>query len=577
MLGLIENFFTKGIAGFSLTRYSLLLLIPLALSAIVHIWNPFGFPSIHNDEAHYMRRTMQVLEGLGPQETSATYASPFDHPYFGQTFLASVLSILGYPDSLTPFDTNFVDIVQSMESLYSIPRIIMGSLAIVDTLLIYLICKRRYDKRIGFMAAILFAVMPIGWMSKRIVLDSIMLPFVLLAIYFALSRVNGSINLRVFADRQARSRGPDSRIIIVLLSGIFLGLAIFTKIPAFTFIPIVGYLVFTNSNRNFKILGVWFMPVLLIPILWPLYNVLNGTFETWTEGVFWQVGREGRGMLRSIIPIFQSDPVLPLLGFVGIVYATSRKDPFPILWLGPFALFHFFVPFIQHFHWLPLIPLLCIFGGYFVVQFLDFVVQRIYPGQHQNGDQTKPAKLVPKYHVSSQNYALAIIIFTLTLFGFISSLALINMNVNSTLIEVNAHIVRLLLPLREIYLVNPDDRPLIMGSGWTQILTWIPEHIYDISHSFRTFTSKNVDLARQLDNVILLIDMRDKEKFAVLEDLAPRDLKLYHYYNDTHVVLEAKDQSDVTRYNVEQYPYGSLRENHAIRNGDWIEIRIREN
>lgn len=577
MLGLGENFFTKGIAGFSVARYSLLLLIPLALSAVVHIWNPFGFPSIHNDEAHYMRRTMQVLEGMGPQETSETYASPFDHPYFGQTFLAGVLSILGYPDSLTPLDTNFADIVKSMESLYSIPRIIMGSLAIVDTFLIYLICKGRYDKRIGFMAAILFAVMPISWMTKRIVLDSIMLPFVLLALYFALSRANGSINLPPFAGRKAQSCGTESKIIVVLLSGIFLGLAIFTKIPAFTFIPIVGYLVFTNSNRNFKVLGVWFIPVLLIPILWPLYNVLNGTFETWAEGVFWQVGREGRGMLRSIIPIFQSDPVLLLLGFVGIVYATSRKDLFPVLWLGPFALFHFFVPFIQHFHWLPLIPLLCIFGGYFVVQFLDFVGQRIYPDQYQNGGQPKPARLAPKYHISSRNYTLAIIIFTLALFGFISSLALINVNVNSTLIEVNAHIVRLLLPLREIYLLNPDDRPLIMGSGWTQILTWIPEHIYDISHSFRTFTSKNVDLARERDHVILLVDMRDKEKFAVLEDLAPRDLKLYHYYNETQVFLEAKDRSDVTRYNVEQYPYGSLRENHAIRNGDWIEIRIKEN
>jgi hypothetical protein len=577
VLGLRENFVTKGIAGFSVRRYSLLLLVPLALSAIVHIWNPFGFPSIHNDEAHYMRRTMQVLEGMGPQETSETYASPFDHPYFGQTFLASVLSILGYPDALTPFDTSFTDIVKSMESLYSIPRIIMGSLAVVDTFLIYLIGKRRYDERIGFMAAILFAVMPISWMSKRIVLDSIMLPFVLLALYFALSRANGSINLPAFAGRKARSRGTNSKIIVVLLSGIFLGLAIFTKIPAFTFIPIVGYLVFTNSNRNFKILAVWFIPVFLIPILWPLYNILNGTFETWTEGVFWQVGREGRGMLRSMIPIFQSDPVLLLLGFVGIVYATSRKDLFPVLWLSPFALFHFFVPFIQHFHWLPLIPLLCIFGGYFVVQFLDFVGQRIYPGQYQNGGQPKPTGYASKYNIRSRNYALAIIIFTFTLFGFISSLSLINMNVNSTLIEVNAHIVRLLLPLREIYLVNHDNKPLIMGSGWTQILTWIPEHIYDISHSFRTFTSKNVDLARERDNVILLVDMRDKEKFVVLEDLAPRDLKLYQYYNETQVVLEAKDRSDVTRYNVEQYPYGSLRENHAIRNGDWIEIRIKEN
>ena len=34
----------------------------------------------------------------------------------------------------------------------------------------------------------------------------------------------------------------------ILISGIFLGLAIFTKIPAFTMIPVVGYLIFTAAN-----------------------------------------------------------------------------------------------------------------------------------------------------------------------------------------------------------------------------------------------------------------------------------------------------------------------------------------
>ena len=34
----------------------------------------------------------------------------------------------------------------------------------------------------------------------------------------------------------------------ILISGIFLGLAIFTKIPAFTMIPLVGYLIFTAAN-----------------------------------------------------------------------------------------------------------------------------------------------------------------------------------------------------------------------------------------------------------------------------------------------------------------------------------------
>jgi MFS family permease len=553
--------------GVSVTRSSLIVLIPLAFSAIVHLWNPFGFPSIHNDEGHYMRRNMQVLEGAGPQESYATYASPFDHPYFGQTFLAGVLSTIGYPELSAPSSTNFVDIVQSIEKLYTIPRIIMGCLSVVDTFLIYKVCERRYNRRLALIAAILFAVMPIGWMSKRIVLDSIMLPFILLAIYFALHRGSEKASLSASFPNRALIKNPKSRIITVLLSGIFLGLAIFTKIPAFTFIPLAGFLVLTNSNRSFKLLGIWFIPVLLIPMLWPLFNFLNGNFETWMEGVFWQVGREGRGMLRSIIPVFHSDPILFLLGFVGIVYAASRKDLFPIMWLVPFVLFHYFVPFIQHFHWLPLVPLLCIFGGYLIVQLLDFICRDILRRQHRNLGHFKRA---------SRYTPLAIIVSVLAFFGFISSVALINMNVNSTLFEVNAHIVQLLLPYNDTYFGDQDEKPLVMGSGWTQILTWIPEHIYDVSHSFRTFTSKNLELANQSSFVILLVDARDKERYAIMEELSPKDLTLYRYYNGTEVVFETNDKSDVVRYDVEKYPYGSLRENHAIRNGDWIEIRIKE-
>ena len=42
--------------------------IPLVLSAFMHLWNPVGFPLVDHDEGHYMRRAMQVLEGLGPQD-----------------------------------------------------------------------------------------------------------------------------------------------------------------------------------------------------------------------------------------------------------------------------------------------------------------------------------------------------------------------------------------------------------------------------------------------------------------------------------------------------------------------------
>ena len=84
-------------------RYLIILLIPLFLSAYTHLWNPLGFPSIHIDEAHYMRRAMLVIQGMGPQESAASgYPRTYDHPYFGQLFLGGVLRLIVYPDILKP-------------------------------------------------------------------------------------------------------------------------------------------------------------------------------------------------------------------------------------------------------------------------------------------------------------------------------------------------------------------------------------------------------------------------------------------------------------------------------------------
>ena len=160
-------------------RYTLLVVI--SISAFTHIWNPTGFPTIFSDEDIYLRRAMQVFEGLGPQEPVNLTEHPYDHPYFAALFLTSIFNAIGYPDSLNPVEGT----VQSIEMLYAVPRIIMGILAVVDTFLIYKISDIRYNRKVAFIASILFAVMPLTWLTRRIYLDSIMLPFILSSILFA--------------------------------------------------------------------------------------------------------------------------------------------------------------------------------------------------------------------------------------------------------------------------------------------------------------------------------------------------------------------------------------------------------
>ena len=123
-----------------------------------------------------------MIEGLGPQQDTF-----YDHPYFGQIFLGTIFTLIGYPDIGVPsVPATIQDLERSVGALYTIPRILMGILAVVDTFLIYKITERRYSRNVAFIAAMLFAVTPLAWLFRRMYLDPIQLPFLLTSILFAL-------------------------------------------------------------------------------------------------------------------------------------------------------------------------------------------------------------------------------------------------------------------------------------------------------------------------------------------------------------------------------------------------------
>ena len=292
----------------------LLVFVPLILSAYTHLWNVTGFPSVHIDEAHYMRRAMLVINGMGPQESASTgYPRTYDHPYFGQLFLGGILELIGYPNMYYSGDN-----MHSIEMLHFIPRIIMGILAVVDTFLLYCILQIRYNRTVALISTILFAVMPMTWILRRVYLDTLLMPFLLTSILFA---------LYVQKSRNENSRAMYFRrldySVFVLLSGIFLGLTIYTKIPAITFIPLVGYIIYLNS-RKVRILLIWLVPVILIPCIWPLYSVIAGQSDLWVQWVLWQTERD-KPLGRSLNSFFQIDPIITVGGVAGLILAASGR------------------------------------------------------------------------------------------------------------------------------------------------------------------------------------------------------------------------------------------------------------
>jgi hypothetical protein len=456
------------------------------------------FPGIHTDEGHYVRRGLHVSEGLGVHEPSSRY----DHPYFGWLFLGNIFNIVGYPDSLSPK----VGDTASIEAVWSVPRILMGLLAVIDTFLIYKIAETRYNRKVAFIAAVLFAVMPYSWLTRRVVLESIQLPFILLSIFFVISSITNTLkkrnlisNTRLnqnYKDNQnyvlntANYDNNNSRnILLIFISGIFLGLAILTKLPAFTFMPVVGFLVYVagrtkqeydngirkNDNSNsiiitkkhgkkngLKNLSLWFIPVILIPLLWPAYAISVGQYEAWIEGINFQITRQSKPLLNNIKEFYSIDPVLLILGIVGVGYCgVIKRELLFLIWIVPFLIFLYYIDYVSSFFLIPIIPPLCIAPAVMITDLSNRIAK----------NRKRIRQLLPFGIVS-----------VIAIFGLINTTSLILKSENSNYLGVAAAITKQLptaIGTKDGSTVSQDDKVTVIGNPR---FYWILQYVFDKPH-----------------------------------------------------------------------------------------------
>ena len=474
---------------------ALLVLIPLVLSAWTHLWNVTGFPNLFYDEGVYMRRAMHVMEGLGPQESNY-----YDHPYFGQIFLAGMLQSLGYPESLSPSSD-----MDSIKSLYAVPRILMGILAIADTFLIYKISERLYSRNVALLASILFAVMPSTWFTRMILLDSMLLPFLLLSIVLAIYSKNN--------------------FILIVFSGISLGVAIFTKVPVVTFIPLVGFLIYSNT-KSAKNLAIWLVIVILIPLIWPTQSLAAGQFDFWLKGVLLQASRVNAEFPWLTASLALVDPVLFALGLAGIAYSFKRKDYILILWSVPFIAFLAAIGHSNYFYWIPVLPAFAIAASKLVFGLMAKIVNH------------KTRRMITVAAISS-----------IGAFGLISTLLIISTDVTSAQFESAVFVAG--------YLDDSHETTLISNP----IYSWIFNYVYDRDHILSDYRDLLYTPIRT-DRVLLIDDPRFKL------DLANEKEQLI-LYKKTHVI--ATFNGNVGSFDLSKYPYTSMIENYE---GHQVEIRI---
>ena len=482
-------------------KYHFLIISILVVSAFAHLWNVAGFPDIFFDEGVYMRRAMHVLNGLGPQEGSF-----YDHPLFGQIFLAGILGSIGYPHSLSPSgDAN------SISMLYMIPRIIMGLLAVADTFLVYKIAGKRYGQKVALVSAALFAVMPISWIFRRILLDSILLPFLLLSIWAAL-----------------HSKDSKHGTWLVLLSGACMGLAVFTKIPAFTMIPLVGCIVFFGNTRRFKLLGLWLLPVILIPLLWPVQSIEAGQFSNWVRDVFYfQTHRMGGSDLSFITKAFtQMDPALFWLAVAGIGFASVRRDYLVLGWFVPFVFFMYVIGYNQYFYWIPVIPVMCIAAAVLIV---------------------KSFEKIPRKKITQAGTI--ILVLGVCAFGMVGLVKLITTDMTSAQYAAASFVVN--QPIS-------NDTSILASPTYTWIFSDV-FHKKNVPPDYSQLLAGPVSTTR----VILVADPHFIVDFK-------RGNQVAAIYSSTQLV--AIFDNDMSGYDTDHYPYRSL---YSTTEGKYIEIRVK--
>jgi hypothetical protein len=335
-----------------------ILSIVLVLAGLTHIFNVAGFPIFYSDESNIMRRILVVLNGIGLQEKTGFYKDAYDHPFFAQILIGTLLHLTGYPNFITSHT------ITSIQLAIAVPRMIMGVFAIIDTFLVFKISHRAFNAPTAIFASLLFAVSPMTWQLRLVTLDNIGLPFLLTSIFIALSMQEWN-----------KKRDINKHIFLVLIAGTSLGLAILTKVPFFVMIPLVGYLICKNSNYvqdgfRLRMLLVWLIPIILIPSVWPLYAMSVGELDLWEKGLLHQVHREDR-RAQIMESFFDIDSMLLILGLAGLIYSCLRKNWIVILWIVPFLVFVYVHGWFNPFHWVIALPAFCIGGAALVIELVQ--------------------------------------------------------------------------------------------------------------------------------------------------------------------------------------------------------------
>jgi hypothetical protein len=174
------------------------------------------------------------------------------------------------------------------------------------------------------------------------------------------------------------SSGNRGHFLTVLFSGVSLGLAIFTKIPAFTMIPIIGYLIWNSNRSRLASIGIWLIPAILIPSFWVFHAGSTDELDVWWNAISGQLHRENRPFFLALYDFFTLDPLITLIAIPSLIYSAIKRDVLVLLLIIPYFAFMYSIGYVVVFHILFFVIIICIAAANFLVDIQRFAAKKKY-------------------------------------------------------------------------------------------------------------------------------------------------------------------------------------------------------
>jgi hypothetical protein len=302
-----------------------------------------------------------------------------------------------------------------------------------------------------------------------------------------------------------------------------------------------------NNNKNLKsAMVVWLIPVILIPLIWPVYAISQGQLGEWAEGVFYQASREtGKPLRYSLNLVAEIDPVLLLLAAIGFIYSELRRDYFIFFWVVPYAIFLYLIGWVVHFHWIILLPAFCIVTAVFV------------EGLSKRLKSKKISRLSTVVTVSG-----------IGAIGLVSTSILITTNLNSSYFQLYSFITN---EIADSIKENSNELLTIIGTHRTRGLLWMPQYVFNIGNV--VFRDTDIDFDPftkpiETKKIIFILDPHLRSRFIPSSDnyyVNEKDRRIgFYYYNADTIATFVNKKSD-------DYPVMTIEENYGL--GRFVEVR----